>query len=177
VRGFGENQLGPRVLTIPIATLQARDSLNAACKSGTDVTLCNPNALNLKDGDFEPRPLGGNFVAEASVEGRFPVWADLFGAVFLDAGMVSQRTNPALPRRRAGITPGFGIRYRSPVGPIRADIGLNPGTTESLPVVTENIVNGQRTLVTLQQRRTYSPYKTGSILNRMVLHLSIGEAF
>ncbi|GAC1409008.1 MAG: hypothetical protein NVSMB53_00420 [Gemmatimonadaceae bacterium] len=177
VRGFGENQLGPRVLTIPIATLQAYDSLNSACKSGTDVTLCNPNAVNLKDRDFEPRPLGGNFVAEGSVEGRFPVWADLFGAVFLDAGMVSQRTNPALPRRRAGITPGFGIRYRSPVGPIRADIGLNPGSTESLPVVTENIVNGQRTLVTLQQRRTYAPYKTGGILNRMVLHLSIGEAF
>jgi len=177
VRGFGENQLGPRVLTIPIATLQAYDSLNSACKSGTDVTLCNPNAVNLKDRDFEPRPLGGNFVAEGSVEGRFPVWADLFGAVFLDAGMVSQRTNPALPRRRAGITPGFGIRYRSPVGPIRADIGLNPGSTEYLPVVTENIVNGQRTLVTLQQRRTYAPYKTGGILNRMVLHLSIGEAF
>lgn len=177
VRGFGENQLGPRVLTIPIAVLQAADSLNPACKSGTDVTLCNPNAVNLKDRDFEPRPLGGNFVAEGSIEGRFPVWGDLFGALFVDAGMVSQRTNPALPRQRAGITPGFGVRYRSPVGPIRADIGLNPGTTESLPVVTENIVNGQRTLVTLQQRRSYAPYKTGGILNRMVLHLSIGEAF
>jgi outer membrane protein insertion porin family/translocation and assembly module TamA len=177
VRGFGENQLGPRVLTIPIAVLQANDSLNPACKSGTDVTLCNPNAVSLKDRDFEPRPLGGNFVAEGSIEGRFPVWRDLFGALFVDGGMVSQRTNPALPRRRAGITPGFGVRYRSPVGPIRADIGLNPGSTESLPVVTENIVNGQRTLVTLQQRRTYQPYKTGGILNRMVLHLSIGEAF
>jgi outer membrane protein assembly complex protein YaeT len=177
VRGFGENQLGPRVLTVPITVLQSHDSLNAACTTGTDVTACDPNADNLKDRDFVPRPLGGNFVAEGSVEARFPVWQQLIGAVFVDAGMVSQRTNPALPKRRAAITPGFGARYRSPVGPIRADIGFNPGTTESLPVVTENIVNGQKTLVTLQQRRIYAPTKAGGILNRMVLHLSIGEAF
>jgi outer membrane protein assembly factor BamA len=177
VRGFGENQLGPRVLTIPIAVLQGHDSLNAACVSGADVTACNPNAGNLKDRDFEPRPLGGNFVLEGSIEARFPVWQDLMGAVFVDAGMVRQQTNPALPRSKAAITPGFGGRYRSPVGPIRADIGFNPGRSESLPVVTEKIVNGQRTLVTLQQRRTYAPASAGGILNRMVLHLSIGEAF
>ena len=176
VRGFGENQLGPRVLTIPIANLQGHDSTNLACTSGTDVTLCNPEAGGLKDRDFEPRPLGGNFLVEGSIEARFPVWRDLSGAAFVDAGMVTQRTTPDLPRRKAAITPGFGFRYKSPVGPIRADIGLNPGRSESLPVITENIVNGQRTLVRLQQRRTYSP-TSGGILNRMVLHLSIGEAF
>ena len=175
VRGFGENQLGPRVLTVPIGNLQRNDSLNLACTSGTDVTTCDPGVL--KDRDFEPRPLGGNFVVEGSVEARFPVWRDLVGAAFVDAGLVRQKSNPTLPRRRAAITPGFGVRYRSPVGPIRADIGFNPGTTESLPVVTENIVNGQRTLVTLQTRRTYSPSGGGGILKRMVLHLSIGEAF
>jgi outer membrane protein insertion porin family/translocation and assembly module TamA len=177
VRGFGENQLGPRVLTVPIAVLQTHDTLNAACTSGTDVTACDPNAGNLKDRDFEPRPLGGNLVVEGSVEAHFPVWRDLTGAVFVDAGMVKQNLNPALPRRRAAITPGFGARYASPVGPIRADIGFNPGATESLPVVTENVVNGQKTLVTLQKRRIYAPGKGGGVLNRVVLHLSIGEAF
>ena len=175
VRGFGENQLGPRVLTVPIGNLQRNDSLNVACTSGTDVTTCNPGVL--KDRDFEPRPLGGNFVIEGSVEARFPLWRDLFGAAFVDGGLVRQKSNPDLPRRRAAVTPGFGFRYRSPVGPIRADIGFNPGTTESLPVVTENIVNGQRTLVTLQQHRSYSPAGGGGILKRMVLHLSIGEAY
>jgi hypothetical protein len=148
-----------------------------ACTAGTDVTLCNPNAGNLKDRDFEPRPLGGNFVVEGSVEARFPVWQQLIGAVFVDAGMVSQRTNPALAKKATAVTPGFGFRYRSPVGPIRADIGFNPGRTESLPVVTENTVNGQKTLVTLQQRRLYSPTNGHGVLGRMVLHLSIGEAF
>jgi outer membrane protein insertion porin family/translocation and assembly module TamA len=177
VRGFGENQLGPRVLTIPLVSLQSHDSLNLACTSGSDVTQCNPNLATLKDRDFDPRPLGGNFVAEGSVEGRFPVWRDLMGAVFVDAGIVRQKTNPTLPRQRAAITPGFGVRYHSPVGPIRADVGLNPGSTESLPVVTENTVNGQTTLVTLQEHRTFSPTKGGGFLNRIVLHLSIGEAF
>jgi outer membrane protein insertion porin family len=177
VRGFGENQLGPRVLTIPIASLQSHDSLNVACTSGTDVTACNPTAGGLLDRDFQPRPLGGNFVVEGSIEARFPLWRDLMGAGFVDAGMVRQKTDPTLPKRKAAITPGFGVRYHSPVGPIRADIGINPGGTESLPVVTENVVNGQKTLVTLQQRRTYAPTKGGGFLNRVVLHLSIGEAF
>jgi len=182
VRGFGENQLGPRVLTISITSLQRSDTLNLACTSGTDVTTCDPNASRLVDRDFDPRPLGGNLVLEGSVEARFPVWKALTGAVFVDAGMVQQRANPqfpGLPTRRTAITPGFGGRYRSRVGPIRADIGFNPGGTESLPVVTENVVNGQKTLVTLQQRRAYSPTKEGfgGILSRMVLHLSIGEAY
>jgi outer membrane protein assembly factor BamA len=177
VRGFGENQLGPRVLTIPIGALQSHDSLNVACISGADVTACDPNAAKLADRDFEPRPLGGNFVAEGSVEARFPVWQQLSGAVFVDGGVVTQRTNPTLPKRRAAVTPGFGFRYRSPVGPIRADIGFNPGAKELLPVVTENTVNGQKTLVTLQQRRIYAPTMGHGILGRMVLHLSIGEAF
>ncbi|HEX6626936.1 MAG TPA: BamA/TamA family outer membrane protein, partial [Gemmatimonadaceae bacterium] len=156
--------------------LQAHDSTNLACTSGADVTQCDPAAGNLQNRDFEPRPLGGNFVLEGSVEARFPVWQQISGAAFLDAGMVSQRTNPELPRRKTAITPGFGFRYKSPVGPIRADIGINPGRNESLPVITENVVNGQRTLVTLRQRRDYSP-TSGGMLNRMVLHLSIGEAF
>ena len=176
MRGFGENQLGPRVLTVPIGVLQAHDSSNIACVSGSDVTQCNPNTPTMLDRDFEPRPLGGNFLLEGSIEARFPVWQSLMGAAFVDAGIVKQGTDPTLPQRKAGITPGVGIRYASPVGPIRADLAINPGGAETLPVVTENIVNGVRTLVRLQQTRVYNP-TTGGLLNRLVLHLSIGEAF
>ncbi len=175
VRGFGENQLGPRVLTIPLQSLQKHDSLNVACASGSGVTKCDPNAAKLANRDFDPRPLGGNVIIEGSVEARFPVWRALSGAAFLDGGVVTQKINKALPRRRGAIAPGFGVRYLSPVGPIRADIGVNPGTTEYLPVVTETMVNGERKLVTLDKRRVYSPGK--KIFDRLVLHLSIGEAF
>ena len=175
VRGFGENQLGPRVLTIPAQTLQRHDSLNAPCLTGADITKCDPNAARLATRDFDPRPLGGNVVLEGSVEARFPVWRALSGAVFVDAGVVTQKINKDLPRKRGAVTPGFGVRYLSPVGPIRADIGINPGTTERLPVVTESLVGGQRKLVTLDRRRLYSPGR--KIFDRLVLHLSIGEAF
>ena len=172
VRGFGENQLGPRVLTIPASRLRRHDP---ACTDDIDITLCDPNAEGVVRTDFEARPLGGNIVAESSAEFRFPVWRQIMGAVFVDAGYVSQRTNPELPESRAAITPGFGARYLSPVGPIRIDFGINPGRAEDLPVVTESLVDGEMRLVTLAERRRFAIGKR--VLDRLVLHLSIGEAF
>jgi hypothetical protein len=59
------------------------------------------------------------------------------------------------------------------------DFGINPGRQETLPVVTEDVVNGVKKLVTLEQRRLYHPVRNGfaGALDRVVLHLSIGEAF
>jgi outer membrane protein insertion porin family/translocation and assembly module TamA len=175
VRGFGENQLGPRVLTIPSSRLRRHDP---ACTDDVDITLCDPNSEGVKRTDFEPRPLGGNIVAETSGEFRFPVWRQIMGAVFVDAGYVAQRTNPDLPKSRAAITPGFGARYLSPVGPIRIDFGINPGRSEDLPVVTEATVNGRKTLVTLVKKRRFDVTGgRGGFLDRLQIHLSIGEAF
>ncbi len=178
VRGFRENQLGPRVLTIPATTLR-KDTLG--CPASIPITSCDPNSPALDDLKFEPRPLGGNIVVEGSAEVRFPVMRveKLFVAAFVDGGWVSQRINPTLPRSKSAITPGVGIRYMSPVGPIRGDIGINPGRRETLPVITENIVDGERQLVTLDRRRDYNPVRGGfrGVLDKMVLHLSIGEAF
>jgi outer membrane protein assembly complex protein YaeT len=176
VRGYGENQLGPRVLTIPSSELRENDP---DCAEPVDITECDPNVEGLDRLDFETRPLGGNFVGEVSAELRFPLWKQLFGAGFIDAGYVSQRTNPDLPTRRASVTPGFGVRYRSPVGPIRVDIGINPGLAETIPVVTETTVNGERRLVRLETSRRFETVGKGigGIFDRMVLHLSIGEAF
>lgn len=175
VRGFGENQLGPRVLTIPASRLRRHDP---DCTEDVDITLCDPNAEGVVRTDFEPRPLGGNIVAETSAEFRFPVWGRLMGAVFVDAGYVSQRTNADLPESRAAITPGFGARYLSPVGPIRIDFGINPGRSEDLPVVTEATIDGRKTLVTLAEKRRFNiTGGRGGILRRLTLHLSIGEAF
>jgi outer membrane protein assembly complex protein YaeT len=176
VRGFGENQLGPRVLTIPSSRLRRHDP---NCADDVDIRLCDPNAADVNRTDFEPRPLGGNVVAEASLEFRFPIWRQIMGAGFLDGGTVSQNTNPDLPRRRSAVTPGFGFRYLSPVGPIRIDFGINPGLSEDLPVVTDAIVDGKTQLVTLEKRRHFSVGGTGArrVLDRLQLHLSIGEAF
>lgn len=169
VRGYGESQLGPRVLTIPASVLRANDP---TCTADVAITQCDPSAAPRRS--FLPRPLGGNRVAEASLEFRFPLFAGFTGATFVDAGYVAQNTNRTLPRSKAAVTPGVGVRYASPVGPIRVDIGYNPERVEILPVVTNAMVNGQNTLVTLQRPRSYAP---GSLLSRLALHLSIGEAF
>jgi outer membrane protein insertion porin family len=177
VRGFRENQLGPRVLTIAAATLR-KDTVG--CPASMPITSCDPNSSRFRDLDFDARPLGGNIVVDGSVEMRFPFMLPrLFAAVFVDGGWVSQRINPTLSRSKSAITPGFGARYLSPVGPIRVDIGINRGFSETLPVVTEQLVNGERQLVTLAQKRRFESVRSGfrGVLDRMVLHLSIGEAY
>jgi outer membrane protein assembly complex protein YaeT len=179
VRGFGEGQLGPRVLTISASKLLANDSLNAQCTAAT-ITKCNPNGA-FKDRDFEPRPLGGNKLIEASVEFRFPLFGPLIGATFIDGAYLGQNTSPGLPSSQTAITPGFGVRYRSPVGPVRIDVGINPTSTSRLPVVTEDPQSADGRLVRLDSARVYSPTRQSgglnSLLARLTLHLSIGEAY
>jgi outer membrane protein insertion porin family/translocation and assembly module TamA len=176
VRGFMENQLGPRVLTIGAEKLRGIDPAtgDTICNAA-DIRTCDPQAAHVKDRDFEPRALGGNIIAEASVEFRFPVYGDFLGAVFVDGGYLSQSANDSLPKSRAAITPGFGVRYISPVGPIRVDLGINPVRYEDLQVITEEGTGTARRLVQLNTKRRYS---TGNgFLSRLTLHMSIGEAY
>jgi outer membrane protein assembly factor BamA len=184
VRGYGENQLGPRILTIPSATL--REFCAAA-----DIRFCDPNATRVENDEvigipadaFSPRPLGGRSVLEGSVEYRFPVWGPLIGAVFVDGAVVGQGIGELLAEGQAAVTPGFGARFHTPVGPIRVDLGIRPTITERLPVVTETLdADGQRRLVRLDQRRDYDPLDGAQgifrqVLARLTLHLSIGEAY
>jgi outer membrane protein assembly complex protein YaeT len=179
VRGYGEGQLGPRVLTISAAKVLVNDSTNSACTAAT-IEKCNPNADAFRDRDFQPRPLGGNRLIEGSVEFRFPLFGPLIGATFVDAAYLAQNTSPGLPKSKAAVTPGFGVRYISPVGPVRIDVGINPSTSDDLPVVTEDVANGGKGLVTLDSPRLFSPTQgsgINSLLSRLTLHLSIGEAY
>lgn len=179
VRGYGENQLGPRVLTI------SSSSLRAACPAPTPITSCDPNADTLKNSAFIPRPTGGTSLVEGSVELRFPLMRHLDGAVFVDGAIVgnslfqSVRDITSLTNIAQGtgaITPGAGIRYLSPVGPIRVDLGYNPRLTEALPVVTDDGSLTNPKLVALQTRRLYT-YGKNTFLGHLVLHLSIGQAY
>lgn len=76
------------------------------------------------------KPLGGTSMAIGSLEVRFPIWQALGGVVFVDAGNAWERVEDSLGGLR--YTTGFGLRYNTPVGPIRLDIGyeLNPPSGE-----------------------------------------------
>jgi outer membrane protein insertion porin family len=200
VRGYGENQLGPRILTLPLQNLaSAQTASGAPCDVTTEaVRFCDPNTARgadsalLKDNAFTPRPLGGTSLIEGSVEYRFPLAfiQDLSGAIFVDGAAVGERvldplggvsTLANLVRGTGAITPGVGVRYLSSVGPIRVDLGFNPSRSENLAVVTEVVRNGRREIIPLDIPRNFSPTGTSggilSILNRFTLHLSIGQAY
>jgi outer membrane protein assembly factor BamA len=184
VRGYGENQLGPRLLTIDPARLT--DSTLAACTPASVADgSCDPNIAGLGADAFQPRPLGGTTLGEASVEYRFPLAfaAGLTGAVFLDGAVVGTNRFSDLLGASASITPGFGVRFATPAGPVRLDLGLRPRLVENLPVVTQvTNTDGSFRLVALQTPRRYDQAEvTGGalkqILSRLTLHLAIGPAF
>jgi outer membrane protein assembly complex protein YaeT len=79
--------------------------------------------------DSDERPIGGLTLAEASLELRFPLWRELGGVAFVDAGQVNLDSF----RLDAGeffYSAGIGLRYRTPIGPLRLDFAriLNPPT-------------------------------------------------
>jgi outer membrane protein insertion porin family len=184
VRGFGENQLGPRVLTIAPNTL--RGALNQ-CPPPTAIQNCPVNVPYLADAAFTPQPLGGRTLLEGSVEYRFPLVGQFGGALFVDGAIVGEGNLPSATSGTHAITPGFGVRYYSIVGPIRVDLGLNPLTTYHLVVLTENAnrqivqVTGPTGTTAAAAERVYTPAHTlgglQGLLNRFSLHLSIGQAF
>jgi outer membrane protein assembly complex protein YaeT len=68
-------------------------------------------------------PRGGNGVLIMNVELRVPVFGDFGAAVFSDSGNVWERvTDFDITQLRGSV--GFGVRYRSPIGPIRVDLGF-----------------------------------------------------
>jgi outer membrane protein insertion porin family/translocation and assembly module TamA len=115
---YGVGPHGPVPFLLPNITQQIK-------------TGCVPGALRYKPSENPSclQPLGGLTMWATSAELRFPLSADLTEATFCDAsdvevGRVQYVLNPHL-------SCGLGLRYKTPVGPIRLDIayripGLNP---------------------------------------------------
>jgi outer membrane protein insertion porin family len=76
-------------------------------------------------------PIGGEFFTAFNVEYTFPLYGELQGAVFFDAGnLLPSSSDPfasfstSLEDMRYAI--GLGLRYKLPIGPVRLDYGYNP---------------------------------------------------
>ena len=67
-------------------------------------------------------PIGGTAINAGQAEYRQRIGQSLGFVVFLDAGQVSQTVNPLDSTLRFGA--GAGVRYYTPIGPIRLDIGV-----------------------------------------------------
>jgi outer membrane protein assembly factor BamA len=95
-------------------------------------------------------PIGGHSQFESSAELRLPVWGNLTGVAFVDAGNVW--TDPwQFGDLRYDAGPG--LRYNTPIGPIRVDLGFQLNPYDNL------LTNGKR-----EQRH-------------FRVHFSIGQAF
>jgi outer membrane protein assembly complex protein YaeT len=68
-------------------------------------------------------PKGGNAVTILNAELRLPVWGDFGAVVFVDGGNVFERVTRFDVGELRG-SAGFGVRYRSPIGPVRLDLGF-----------------------------------------------------
>jgi outer membrane protein assembly complex protein YaeT len=112
-RGFPENQAGPRDIGRP----------------------AGPGAPETQPTGF---PLGGNAILFNTLELRFPLLGDnISGVLFHDAGNVYRSINDISFRMNQRDlqdfsymvhAAGFGIRYKTPVGPVRVDLAysINP---------------------------------------------------
>lgn len=70
-------------------------------------------------------PIGGEFFSVYNVEYTFPIFGELQGAVFVDAGNLLPNADDAgFDDMRYAV--GFGLRYKLPIGPLRLDYGVNP---------------------------------------------------
>ena len=68
-------------------------------------------------------PLGGHSLIEGSTELRFPFIGDLGGVLFVDFGQVFEPSLVYhLDQLRYAVGPG--IRYETPIGPLRFDVGF-----------------------------------------------------
>src|SRR5436190_2653553 len=92
-------------------------------------TVRSSGERSLGPRDNHGHPVGGEFFTVFNVEYTFPIFGELQGAVFTDAGnLLPSSEDVGLNDMRYAV--GAGLRYKLPVGPIRLDYGVNPDPHE-----------------------------------------------
>jgi outer membrane protein insertion porin family len=81
--------------------------------------------LDSRPDRFRLAPIGGNGMFLMNAEYRFPIFAGVGGALFADAGNIFADDRISFSNLRYGV--GAGVRYLSPVGPLRIDVGWPVG--------------------------------------------------
>jgi outer membrane protein insertion porin family len=77
------------------------------------------NTIGIKND--EGATIGGNSMMEGSLEFRYPIVRSFRGAVFLDAGNTWEKSG-YYSFRELKYSLGLGLRYSTPIGPIRLDM-------------------------------------------------------
>lgn len=189
MRGFQQRRLSP-MRAVPTTQLME----DPACAGQFGCRLIpNPDpAVGAARG--KTLPVGGSGLLEASLELRWAVSENWVLALFNDWGAVTVDTLFA-PGQDLFATLytaiGFGVRYRTPLGPIRVDLAfrlpfvggvqvVDPGNTtayQSQPGCFFGAGSGQLYWDSMTYAPTPTPAQAGMPDNLCSAHLSIGEAF
>ena len=164
VRGYGRNELGPRAYVIRTDTLATLDSV-ATATAGEKVWR----------GVFTA-PTGGNTAVTLNAELRFPspIFAQRMRlGLFVDAGQVWERGQELVTIRAVRVTPGAGVRFTTPLGPVRIDAAYNGYQTERGPLLFIDSTGNVQ-----QIRASYPPVRTPKrFFQKVVIQFAVGQAF
>src|SRR5438552_15443615 len=97
--------------------------------SGGSTTVRSFGERDLGPHDRRGNPIGGEIYTIFNVEYTVPLYGELKGAVFVDAGnLLPNADELGFDDMRYGI--GAGLRYDLPIGAVRLDYGVNPSPRE-----------------------------------------------
>jgi outer membrane protein insertion porin family len=160
VRGYGRNELGPRVYVIT-----DRTNIDTAATTQAGDTVWR---------GVRTAPTGGNTAVVANAELRFPspILAQRMRlGLFVDAGQVWVRGDELVSIRGIRVTPGAGVRFTTPLGPVRIDVAYNGYQAERGPLLlqTDSIVRIRDSYPPLGARKKF--------WDRIVLQFAVGQAY
>ncbi|MBF0448362.1 MAG: BamA/TamA family outer membrane protein [Magnetococcales bacterium] len=89
--------------------------------------------------DGENKPTGGISSLEMASEARLTITQEIQAVIFLDAGGIYQTLIPDFTQEDLFFSTGVGIRYITPIGPLRLDVGIplnqRPGVDDPFQIV------------------------------------------
>jgi hypothetical protein len=121
-------------------------------------------------------PTGGNTAIVLNAELRFPspIFAQRMRlGIFVDAGQVWERGQELVTLRDMRVTPGAGLRFATPLGPVRIDAAYNGYPLERGPLL---LLDSAGTVT--QIRPSYPPLRAQKTFwQKVVIQIAVGQAF
>ncbi|HYU29058.1 MAG TPA: BamA/TamA family outer membrane protein [Gemmatimonadales bacterium] len=175
VRGYGRNELGPQVYVL-IAEPQDTSSEpvvdTAATRraGGTDADKVFRNV--------QTRPTGGNTAIILNAELRLPspiLASRMRLGLFVDAGQVWERGTEIVSLSGMRVTPGAGVRFTTPLGPVRIDVAYNGYPAPRGPLLYQTSATADSVS---EIRSSYPPVRASKTFwQKLVLQFAVGQAF
>ena len=204
VRGFQQNELGALIYLLDPGRVDSvcktLTSAWGACGGGADSV-----AYVARDSTSDRRtiPLGGSTLGWANFELRIrdPFFPEALEYVpFVDVGgLFTEGGTNANNLKQLSVTPGFGLRYLSPVGPIQGNVGYNPrgtqvgqayftpqgsgklicvtGSGSPLFPLPRDAVTDPAAKLSGDCPSSFRPFRSNNFFSKLVLTLSIQTAF